>query len=440
MPHLLIPHHRPQLPWMPGAVQPYALPVSKSLVARTLVLSYLEGRSTLPATETQALPEDIRALHTAIAELRQGRTDISVRESGTAMRLMAAAIAATTSHHPVRLYGLGRQHERPIAPLVDALRALGADIAYLDQEGFPPLSIRPSRLQARTVELDASASSQYLSALLLIAPVIEGTGYSIHLGSAGLTSAPYAEMTRQMMAQAGYHWTVEGRVYRYAGRSTSGHDFPIERDWTAASYAYLLMTLATKPSAESQPQSLLLEGLRLPSLQGDSLHLPSIAQHLGIRTEVMPDAIRLTHATSRPTTFPLPLAYDCQACPDLVPTIVAMAIGSGCALKLHGVATLRLKESDRLMALANECASLGVILTIGHDQLSWDGRRTPMDSSEPLRLRTYADHRIAMALAPLMSALHPGGVVVEDADVVGKSFPNYWDVLRAFGYQLQPIN
>lgn len=418
-----------------------ALPPSKSLQARYMIISHIQGYSSLSGN-TAPLPEDLHALSGALSALDSGAHEVSAEESGTAMRLLTAYIAAHGAQHahPIRLSGRGRAHDRPIAPLVESLRTMGANINYLEREGFPPLEITPTQLTAQRVLLDASASSQYLSALLLIAPLISSEGYEIDVRASGLASAPYAEMTLECMREAGYYWQHSDGLYRYQsgasqGRIMCSYSYEGDADWTAASYAYLLHTLAPT-RLELGERKLWLGGLRLPSLQGDSLHLPQIARRLGVYTEGARTGVTISSASTAYTPTAEPLVYDCGACPDLVPAVVAMCIARGQAFRLRGIAHLRIKESDRLMALSTECARLGVRLAEETESLSWDGVRTPPTTDLPLTLCVWGDHRIAMAMAPLMAALHPCGVVVEDAEVVSKSFPAYWEELRALGYAI----
>lgn len=387
----------------------FPLPPSKSLLARQLILCTIT-RQPLPHLE-QPLPEDITALTEALESLQQGCTTIDVWESGTAMRLMCALLAASTTQS-VRLIGRGRQHNRPIAPLVEALRQLGGCISYLEQEGYPPLEIQPAHLQARTITLDASQSSQFLSALLLIAPLLnQPSAYRIDTRPNGIASAPYAEMTLQVMQRAGFHWEHHQGLYSYRNETPTSLSLldQIESDWTAASYGYLIGLI--------MQQRLEMQGLRIPSLQGDAEALEQLLAQLKREQGI--------------------LTHHCSHCPDLVPSLLAMYLWQRRPFCLEGVGHLRLKESDRLEALCKECKQLGVRLRSEGDSLSWVGGEVAFDSSLPLRLNPHGDHRIAMALAPLMAGLCPEGVIVAEAEVVEKSFPSYWANLKALGWSVQ---
>ena len=398
----------------------WSLPPSKSLWARALLLDALRGK--LPHFDfAEGTPLDILALHAALHACQEGADEINVSESGTAMRFVCAYLAVTTQH-PVRLSGTGRQHERPIAPLVEALRSQGAKITYLNHEGYPPLLIEPCTFTWQGCELDASSSSQYLSALLLLTPALP-VGFRVDTRRYGLASRPYALMTIAQLREQGFIWEEEpSGLFCYRGkkeedsRSTSPLDRGYEADWSAASYAYALLSLLPVGS------TIELSGLALPSLQGDADYLVQFFEQLGVLTEKTGDGIRITHTEQRPSR--VCFTAHMSDCPDLVPAIVTALVGRGAAFRLSGVTHLRIKESDRLQALADELAKLGVKLTLGPDSLSWDGK-TPLTAhgSAPT-LSPHGDHRIAMALALL--ALRVPKLRMQEPEVVAKSFPCFW--------------
>ena len=337
------------------------------------------------------------------------------------MRFICAYLAVTTQR-PVRLSGTGRQHERPIAPLVEALRSQGAKIAYLNHEGYPPLLIEPSTFAWQGCELDASSSSQYLSALLLLAPALP-VGFRVDTRRYGLASRPYALMTIAQLREQGFIWEEEpSGLFCYRGkkegdsRGVSPHTRGYEADWSAASYAYALLSLLPVGS------TIELSGLALPSLQGDAAYLVQLFEQLGAHTEKTEAGICITHTTEEGKHAPF--TAHMSHCPDLVPAVVSALVGRSEAFTLSGVAHLRIKESDRLQALADELAKLGVKLTLGPDSLSWDGK-TPLSvhSSAP-SLSPHGDHRIAMALALL--ALRVPKLRMQEPEVVAKSFPHFW--------------
>ena len=398
----------------------WSLPPSKSLWARALFLDALRGK--LPHFDfAEGTPLDILALHAALHACQEGADEINVSESGTAMRFVCAYLAVTTQH-PVRLSGTGRQHERPIAPLVEALRSQGAKITYLNHEGYPPLLIEPCTFTWQGCELDASSSSQYLSALLLLTPALP-VGFRVDTRCYGLASRPYALMTIAQLREQGFIWEEESSgLFCYQGKKeedscgASPHDRGYEADWSAESYAYALLSLLPVSS------TIKLSGLTLPSLQGDAAYLVQFFEQLGVLTEKTGDGIRITHTEQRPSR--VCFTAHMSDCPDLVPAIVTALVGRGAAFRLSGVAHLRIKESDRLQALADELAKLGVKLTLGPDSLSWDGK-TPLTAhgSAPT-LSPHGDHRIAMALALL--ALRVPKLRMQEPEVVAKSFPCFW--------------
>ena len=416
------------------APQPFTwhLPPSKSLLARQLVLASLEGRP-LPTDldSREDLPQDIHVLLSALRSEAEGVSVISVGESGTAMRFMTAYLSAKATRS-LRLEGTARQHERPIAPLVEAMRQLGAKIHYLERVGYPPLSIEPAVLHGGRVTLDASHSSQYLSALLLLAPILQER-VEISL-THPLVSAPYALMTQAVLQGAGYPWVTQedgaftyDPVDRIEAKQLPQLPLVEEADWSAASYAYALISLLPI-GAECR-----LPHLMLPSPQGDSLYLPSLFEALGVTTEVGDGFVRLRKVClPQQKTFRVHLS----SCPDLVPALVTALVGNDVAFRIEGIGHLRIKESDRLGALASEFLKLHVSLCVEPDTLSWD--RQPLTSSNtsstsfssptqtPL-INPHQDHRIAMALA--LMAVRVKQLCISSPDCVKKSFPSYWEQL-----------
>lgn len=402
------------------------LPISKSLMARRLLLISTDD---LPDHLPENYPIDIKILVRALRDLSARSECISAGESGTAMRLLTAYIAvAGVLGNSITLYGEGRQHERPIAPLVTSLRSLGAEIDYLEQEGYPPLRITPKRLRGECIAIDASSSSQFLSALMLVAPHLleEGRGYEIDTSKFPIASLPYAQMTEECMKHWGHRWSVEQGVYKYTGYAQPEEiQRLIEADWTAASYAYLLISLGVC-------NELYLPGLLLPSLQGDSVHLPLIFAKLGVRTEQVDTGVRL-HKIH--TDEIIVLEYNCVECPDIVPSIVASAVGRGVPFKLTGVKHLRIKESDRLEVLRIELDKLGFVIELEADSIAWRGNSVHSTSASEICLSPHGDHRMAMSLAPLFAYLL-GYVQIEAPEVVAKSYPDYWEVLSSLGYRI----
>ena len=347
------------------------------------------------------------------------------------MRFMTAYLSAKATRS-LRLEGTARQYERPIAPLVEAMRQLGAKIDYLEREGYPPLSIEPAVLHGGRVTLDASHSSQYLSALLLLAPILQER-VEISL-THPLVSAPYALMTQAVLQGVGYPWgTQEDGAFTYDPvdriEAKQLPQLPLveEADWSAASYAYALISLLPI-GAESR-----LPRLILPSAQGDSLYLPSLFEALGVTTEVGDGVVRL-----RKVCLPQQKSFHAHlsSCPDLVPALVTALVGNDVAFRIEGIGHLRIKESDRLGALASEFLKLHIPLCVEADVLSWDRQQltastaSPISSSRPFhppQIDPHQDHRIAMALA--LMAVRVKQLCISSPDCVKKSFPSYWEQL-----------
>ena len=414
--------------------QPFTwyLPPSKSLLARQLVLASLEGRPLPNGLDSREnLPEDIHALLSALRREAKGASVISVGESGTAMRFMTAYLSAKAARS-LRLEGTARQHERPIAPLVEAMRQLGAKIHYLERMGYPPLSIEPAVLHGGRVTLDASHSSQYLSALLLLAPILQER-VEIFL-THQLVSAPYALMTQAVLQGAGYPWVTQedGAFTYYPVDRVEAKQLPQlplveEADWSAASYAYALISLLPIGAECRLPR------LILPSAQGDSLYLPSLFEALGVTTEVRDGVVRL-----RKVCLPQQKTFHAHlsSCPDLVPALVTALVGNDVAFRIEGIGHLRIKESDRLGALASEFLKLHIPLCVEADALSWDRQQltssntSPASFSSPTQtplINPHQDHRIAMALA--LMAVRVKQLCISSPDCVKKSFPSYWEQL-----------
>jgi len=416
------------------APQPFTwhLPPSKSLLARQLVLASLEGRP-LPTDldSREDLPQDIHVLLSALRSEAEGVSVISVGESGTAMRFMTAYLSAKATRS-LRLEGTARQHERPIAPLVEAMRQLGAKIDYLEREGYPPLSIEPAVLHGGRVTLDVSHSSQYLSALLLLAPILQER-VEISL-THPLVSAPYALMTQAVLQGAGYPWVTQedGAFTYYPVDRVEAKQLPQlplveEADWSAASYAYALISLLPIGTEYCLPR------LILPSAQGDSLYLPSLFEALGVTTEVGDGFVRLRKiCLPQQKTFRVHLS----SCPDLVPALVTALVGNDVAFRIEGIGHLRIKESDRLGALASEFLKLHIPLCVESDALSWNrqlltsSNTSSTSFSSPTQtplINPHQDHRIAMALA--LMAVRVKQLCISSPDCVKKSFPSYWEQL-----------
>ncbi len=411
-----------------------SLPLSKSIGARHLMLSAICKRNVFSLGEhVESLPRDLIDLVKALKDFDEGKTVINVAESGTAMRFMLSYISVHTQSK-VRLEGTGRQHERPINPLVDALLQLGSSIAYLEKTGYPPLLIEPAEITPKPIKLDASKSSQYLSALLLLAPLIKDKAFSIEPIGGMIASRPYIDITIEILREYGFHWQYIDGVFRLASipeKHLNINNLQLEGDWSAASYFYMLQRL-------HPAESIQLKNLIIPSLQGDSKFLIKLYLDLGVITTEVENGIRLSWGKGRNTTEAI--VVSCNQQPDLVPALVATFIGLNQRFRIEGIAHLRLKESDRIAALTTEISKLSIDLKATEDSLEWDGQSSQRSITEPFKLSTYQDHRIAMALAPLMASRNKLGVIIDNPECVSKSFPSYWAEIEKLGYTLKQTN
>lgn len=403
------------------------LPLSKSMSARALIINALtEGATALgPVAEC----DDTEALARGLASLTpDAPVTVNVGHAGTAMRFLAAYFASRPGA-VVTLDGSERMRQRPIGILVDALRALGADIEYAGQEGYPPLAIRGRQLCGGELSLDSTVSSQYISALMMIAPTLT-SALTIRLEGM-LTSRPYVDMTIHMMRQAG----VEAELYRdvitIPNTPYRPYPFEIEGDWSGAAAWYEIEALAAG--------TVDIANLTDDSCQGDR-RLADIFAKMGVDTlwesEEFPGGISLMANPDPDARATVDFTY----CPDLAQYAVATCVMLGIPFRFSGLHTLRIKETDRVEALRREFAKIGVELTtptLPNDPaavlLEWDGRRMPI--RELPAFDTYADHRMAMCLAPV--SIFIPGITVRDIEVVSKSYPGYWDDLAAAGFTLE---
>ncbi|MDE6135490.1 MAG: 3-phosphoshikimate 1-carboxyvinyltransferase, partial [Muribaculaceae bacterium] len=382
------------------------LPASKSLITRAMVMNAVAGHSAVEGLGNAAdTCDDTRTLASILSVgLPSDGSTVDVGPAGTAMRFLCALAAATEGTHCV-LTGTERMLRRPIGPLVESLRALGADIEYIGQESYPPLKIRGRRLSGGVIRIDAAESSQFISALMMVTPLM-ASPLSIHLRG-NVQSLPYIRMTAGMMQRRGIAVEVERDFINVpAAPYIYESDAEIEPDWSAAAFWYEIAALTAG--------WVTLPGLRADSLQGDSAEA-ALFERLGVLTEFTADGAELS---ATPDLFSH-LDADMSDMPDAVPALVVTACMAGVRFELTGVGALRKKESDRLEALVTEMRRLGMDLEIdGYGTvLRWDGTRRPI--AELPVFDTYRDHRMAMALAPV--AVFVPGIVVRDIEVVDKS-------------------
>ena len=397
------------------------LPASKSISNRALIISALAGVKTMPRNISNC--DDTEVI---VRALRDNPYEIDIKAAGTAMRFMTAYLAVTPGEHVIT--GTERMKHRPIKVLVDALRYLGADIEYIGEEGFPPLKIRGKALDGGSIEIPGDVSSQYVSALLMIAPMLNG-GLELHL-TGNIISRPYIDLTIHTMHDYGarVEWTdVDTIVTEPTGYRE--REFIIENDWSGASYWY--ETLALMGDRES---SIRLPGLIDSSRQGDS-GVRYLFSMLGVKTS-FEDGIKTkpTTVTLKAMRSMLPkLDFDFSGQPDLTQTLVVTCAAMNIPFHFTGLATLRIKESDRIEVLKREMRKLGfVIREENNSELLWDGERCEA-TMKPID--TYEDHRMAMAFAP--AAVKFPGLRINNPEVVTKSYPNFWKDLQQAGFKIE---
>lgn len=395
------------------------LPSSKSISNRALLISALCDDE--PQVLNPALCDDTTAMIDALSH--QENDLINVGPAGTAMRFLTAYFA-TREGVTVTLDGDARMRQRPIGPLVDALRSMGANIDYLGHEEFPPLSIQGERLSGGDVTMPAGASSQFTSAIMMILPVAGGG--TIHL-MGDIVSAPYIHMTATVMRQMGAQVNITGDTITVSGKYNSDSCLMVEADWSAAAPWYAMAALL--------PQShITLEGLTLDSIQGDS-HLAHLGAQLGIASRPVADGVALD--TSHFVGCCCSAFADMGGTPDLAMSWAVLLCLLERSFRMTGLRTLRLKESDRIEALREGLLRLGYILRIeGNDAISWYGERMAVSQMPPV-IDTHGDHRVAMAFAP--AALRFPGIIINDAQVVSKSYPAFWRHLEQCGFIIRQL-
>jgi len=364
-----------------------------------------------------------------INALRNMPEEIDIKAAGTAMRFMTAYLSVMEGTHI--LTGTERMKHRPISILVDALRKLGANIEYVGTEGYPPLRITGQSLNGGLLEIPGNVSSQYISALLMIAPMLK-EGMTLHL-LGDLISRPYIDLTLWMMGEFGAdaEWfsndTIVVKPQPYKSR-----DYFIESDWSGASYWYEMMALCADKRSEVK-----LTGLMDGSKQGDST-TRYIFSLLGVKTqfESKQAGIAQTVTLKQNGRCVPKLEYDFINAPDLAQTFVVTCAAKGIPFHFKGLSTLKIKETDRIEALKTEMRKLGYVLQDhNNSELIWDGERC--DPTFEQGIDTYEDHRMALAFAPY-AFLHDK-LIINNPQVVTKSYPHYWEDLRLAGFTIEEL-
>lgn len=394
------------------------LPASKSISNRALILRAL-AHGTSPI-ENLADCDDTMVI---INAFEKDGDVIDIKAAGTAMRFLTAFYSTQAGSHI--LTGTERMKQRPISILVDALRQLGAQIDYMEKEGFPPLRITGRKLQSKELTLPGDVSSQYISALLMIAPTLSN-GLILKL-TGHVTSLPYIDMTLQLMREFGASANRSESLHPMQIEVKSGgyQDIPyiIENDWSAASYWYEMVALSNDPQA-----TITLPHLKRESTQGDSKGA-ELFKLLGVHTKYTEDGITIY----KQGELPQRMDADLREMPDLAQTFVVTCCFLGIPFRFTGLHTLRIKETDRISALINELHKLGFVLYAeGDDALRWDREHCQADDNPVIA--TYDDHRMAMAFAP--TALKVKSIAINQPEVVSKSYPHYWEDLQQAGFDI----
>ena len=397
---------------------------SKSETNRVLLLQALFPELKLENTSNS---DDSEVMLKALSQILEPTSDnsqpttIDVHHAGTAMRFLTAYFAIQPNREVV-LTGSSRMKERPIRILVEALNSLGAQISYEEKIGFPPLRIKGRELQKSEIDIEANTSSQYISALLLIAPKLRH-GLKINL-IGEVTSLPYIQMTLELLNEIGVETSFENKsiTIQPTAFNLQPKTLTIESDWSSASYFYSLVALSELGTA------ITLSSYKKNSLQGDSV-LAEIYQDFGVKTVFNENKTITISKSNHKINNLQPITYNLQQSPDIAQTIAVTCFGLGLGCHLTGLHTLKIKETDRIQALKNELENIGASVSITNNSISLKSSKF---IKENITIKTYQDHRMAMAFAPL--ALKTS-LIIEDAEVVSKSYPDFWNDLKSCGIQ-----
>jgi 3-phosphoshikimate 1-carboxyvinyltransferase len=390
------------------------LPSSKSISNRLLILNAL-SYNPYPVKNLSD-SDDTRALAVA---LTSNANLFNVGAAGTTMRFLTAFLSRIVGEWIFS--GSELMKERPIGVLVDALKELGANIEYTEKEGYPPLKILGSSLQGKTLELPGNISSQYISALLMIAPTVTD-GLTLKL-KGDITSRPYINLTLKLMEQFGVQSEWTDNTIIVPEQELKPVESKAEGDWSAASYWFQIAALAKDDA------NVTLKGLDRYSLQGDS-KVANLFTQLGVKHKFSQKGLQLSKSGELTKHF----SYDFTDQPDLAQTFAVTCACLNIPFHLTGLHTLKIKETDRINALIAEARKLGFAFTTNDvNDLKWDGTKTEMTA--PPVISTYHDHRMAMAFAP--AAIACGTMTIENPEVVSKSYPNYWKDLREAGFEME---
>lgn len=425
-----------------------SLPSSKSISNRLLIIrslcdQHFEITNISSADDTVLMESLLKKIEDCKYTGSYEHLVIDAKNAGTVFRFLTAYLAITTGEYI--LTGDDRMKQRPVGPLVVALQKLGANIEYIEKEGYPPLKIVGKKLVGGTIGIESGVSSQFISALAMIAPALRN-GMQIRL-KGRIASQPYVEMTLKLMRELGvdYEWTND--LISITPQKYSPKNITIESDWSSASYWYLIAAFAEEVKLE-------LHGLISNSLQGDFV-LAHIFENFGVKTIFTENGIIL-QKHKKPVEY---FEFDFSSHPDLAQTIAVCCAGLNIPAKLTGLQSLKIKETDRLEALEKELSKVGCDVAINDNELILypkqlnKGLQSFIGNShnqlnkglqplvgktykDTLLIKTYNDHRMAMAFAPL-AMLFPE-IIIEDPEVVKKSYPSFWDDLKKAGFEITP--
>ncbi|AOC95140.1 3-phosphoshikimate 1-carboxyvinyltransferase [Flavobacterium anhuiense] len=387
---------------------------SKSETNRLLLLKALFPNITLANTSNS---DDSEVMQKALV----GNDEIvDIHHAGTAMRFLTAYFAVNEGREVV-MTGSSRMQERPIKILVDTLRQLGVEISYEKEEGYPPIRIKGKKVTASKVTLAANVSSQYISALLLVASKLEN-GLELTL-EGEITSIPYIKMTLALLNDLDIKTSFERNVIKvYPKETVETKEMVVESDWSSASYFFSLVALA-------DAAKITLSSYKENSLQGDS-ELVSLYEKMGVKTTFQNNKMTLEKVAGFNYQD---VNFELNNTPDIAQTIVVTCLGLGIGCHLTGLHTLKIKETDRLEALKTELTKLGANISVTNDSLTLVKSDT---INHDVKIGTYNDHRMAMAFAPLAIKVP---IIIEDAGVVSKSYPDFWDDLKALNFQISEL-
>ena len=392
-------------PVLPNEIQ---ITGSKSESNRLLILKKLFGNIEIKNISNS---QDTNLLQKA---LNSDEKTIDIHHTGTAMRFLTSFFAVQEGVEKI-LTGSERMKQRPIKPLVEALRELGADIEYLENEGFPPLKIKGKKLEKNFVEIPADISSQFITSLILVGGKLEN-GLTINL-LGEITSKPYIEMTLKLLSEiSGKSIILKDKTIQIPNIKTQKTVFTVESDWSSASYFYSFSAL--------NRQKITLKNFNKNSLQGDSRITEIYSQFFGIDTIFNENQQEITLIPKSSFSLPQSIQLNMNNCPDIAQTVCVTAVALKIPFEIGGLATLKIKETDRLSALQNELKKIGCETEITDNSIKSVLYTNP---EKNIFIATYGDHRMAMAFAPYSLIQE---IEIQNPEVVEKSFPDFWEFVK----------